>query len=148
MHIRITYIVLNAMSDLLKRIGLYGKMAVYQGTFALTAEQEWTVNSMSNPLEDLKAIISKCGEHMIDAQTWHEQKQRYKAVVDYVNSLGWIPCKDRLPDRSGWFLTSDQYSNIKLSLFNAQTNTWQYSNDSVMTLAWMPMPEPYNGGTL
>ena len=58
---------------------------------------------------------------------------------------GWIPCKERLPDKEDWYIVTEwDYSHqcwdTSISEFHA-SGRWGYGNDKV--IAWMPMPEIY-----
>lgn len=55
----------------------------------------------------------------------------------------WIPCSERLPDKTGDYLTFDVYGNVYTNFWGAETQRWGHSTITVQ--AWMPMPEPYQG---
>ena len=61
----------------------------------------------------------------------------------------WIPCSERLPEKSGRYLVT----NTRLGAFEVTWNIfyngkgeapegWLYEDG---TIAWMPLPEPYKG---
>ena len=61
----------------------------------------------------------------------------------------WIPCTERLPEKSGRYLVT----NTRLGAFEVTENIfyngkgeapegWLYEDG---TIAWMPLPEPYKG---
>lgn len=54
----------------------------------------------------------------------------------------WIPVKERLPKRSGWYLVWTKMNRIPLvRYFSAR---WQkFFDDALGVLAWMPLPQAY-----
>ena len=58
----------------------------------------------------------------------------------------WIPCKERLPDKYGFYLVTLNNGTTDFCLWNAMEFGWESSGifskcDEVT--AWMPLPEPY-----
>lgn len=65
-------------------------------------------------------------------------------VVDETPSVGWIPCSERMPDKSGEYLITIKWedgSEIYFSWFYLRDRCWSYRNANVV--AWMELPEPY-----
>lgn len=67
------------------------------------------------------------------------------------NDGGWIPCEDRLPDKTGTYLTTsriyfvpdhvdepDNYIGVEMTRFSEK---FGWSGEEVF--AWQPLPEPY-----
>ena len=68
----------------------------------------------------------------------------------------WIPCSERLPDKSGKYIVTEKHFSID----DAKHNGWYqtvvdeaiFSNDKwgrakfIEVLAWMPLPDPYEEG--
>lgn len=96
--------------------------------------------AVSAILEDKKTI-----EQIIDEQPTIEPEQR------------WIPVTERLPDKMGDYLVTlwdDGRTWVEIALWNETFGgRWQavlyndvdYSDISNV-IAWMPLPEPYQGG--
>lgn len=60
----------------------------------------------------------------------------------------WIPVDKKLPTEDGFYLVTDDSGGVKQvheSLFLKCEDGTPYW-DLVNVTAWMPMPEPYNGG--
>lgn len=61
-----------------------------------------------------------------------------------VRSNGWIPCSERLPEKSGRVLVS--YESINDEIAVSETS-YDYKRKtfwiSPCVIAWMPLPEPY-----
>ena len=63
---------------------------------------------------------------------------------------GWIPCSERLPDKSGWFLCTQEYHSLTNRKFIKVTtelvefydNKWRRAKNLVVT-HWQPLPHPY-----
>lgn len=126
-----------------------------------------------NRLNDLKMILENAGVQCItDAKTYTEQKDRYNAVMEYVNSLEqnepigkWIPCKERMPvldvkdkmndiksfyETEGCILPFDIGKRFLVTSEDGRVHEsvfWLIAKtfDDVIVKAWMPLPEPYKG---
>ena len=60
----------------------------------------------------------------------------------------WIPCSERLPNESGWYVISVVgFENITdVSYFYSDEAKWSDITDKQKVVAWMPLPKPYKGG--
>ena len=61
---------------------------------------------------------------------------------------GWIPCSERLPSESGWYVISVVgFENITdVSYFYSDEAKWSDVSHTQSVVAWMPLPKPYKGG--
>ncbi len=61
---------------------------------------------------------------------------------------GWIPCSERLPEKSGWYLVTvellDGRKETNMTLYTPK-NMWMLSCNETQVLAWQPLPEPWEG---
>lgn len=66
----------------------------------------------------------------------------------------WIPCSDRVPKESGYYLvqTDGSHGNVidiaefgKLWSNRCEDFAWEW-NKASRVIAWMPLPEPYKAG--
>lgn len=73
-------------------------------------------------------------------------KETFQIVKDLAEEHkgGWIPCSERLPDKSGNYIVCNKHSEIWVA--NWFDNTWwgiekkcRWGN----IIAWQPLPEPY-----
>lgn len=53
----------------------------------------------------------------------------------------WIPCKDRLPEDSGLFLTSHESGYVNITGYSS--DEWNYRDIMTRIIAWQPLPEPW-----
>lgn len=61
---------------------------------------------------------------------------------------GWIPCSERLPEKTGWYVvTVVGFETITDMLtFYKEVSAWSDVTDEQKVVAWMPLPTPYKGG--
>ena len=67
-----------------------------------------------------------------------------------LNTQGWIPCEERLPEESMWCLVTTVFGHIKMEYYRKAKprqggSYWRGSCKH--PLAWMPLPEPYTEET-
>lgn len=60
----------------------------------------------------------------------------------------WIPCSERLPSESGWYLVTVQgYETVTdVSLYSADGSAWGDVSTKQKVTAWTPLPKPYREG--
>lgn len=66
----------------------------------------------------------------------------------------WIPCSERQPDVNGWYVTTisgeicgqDRAFSGMSEFANGKWMSGDDVDETEMTIAWMPLPEPYCGG--
>lgn len=63
-----------------------------------------------------------------------------KALKERPNGK-WVPCSERLPDKNGYYLTSEENGGIEVEWYDE--TGWGYFG----VLAWMPLPKPWKGET-
>lgn len=51
---------------------------------------------------------------------------------------GWIPISARVPDKSGFYLTTTMYGEVYYDFWNSL-----YFERTETVIAWAPLPEPY-----
>ena len=79
----------------------------------------------------------------------------YETAVKYWNSVNrWIPCSERLPEKSGQYLVCAIYVGVSLASFDRDKREWGYWQDDPCgwngekwieideVTHWMPLPEP------
>ena len=80
-----------------------------------------------------------------DTMPEHMDLNYMGAQIDFHCRPMWIPCKERLPDKSGEYYTTYEIKDKKYMgsrFFDAEYSL--FSGASLVTvLAWMPLPEPY-----
>ena len=68
-------------------------------------------------------------------------------LVDETPTVGWIPCSERMPEKSGTYLASTDMGDVGLAECD-----WDYEDgmywsaeylDVDAIVAWMELPEPY-----
>ena len=70
-------------------------------------------------------------------------------VVEKNAQPGWIPCSERCPEQSGWYLVSLKNGNVQKAWYrvapiNQGGSYWR--SPIKRPLAWMPLPKPWEGG--
>lgn len=58
---------------------------------------------------------------------------------------GWIPCSERLPEKSGMYLITDKHGNVNAVRFHANATEFAKEYWRSQTKAWMPWPKRYRG---
>lgn len=64
----------------------------------------------------------------------------------------WIPCSERLPEKSEWHLAYTDNGNFDVIYFSKKHQKWNVfdesteANHAIEVSAWMPLPEPYEKG--
>ena len=99
-------------------------------------------------------LISRLSEIRSEYNCFDENEEPYyRALSEAIKILSaqpeqqWIPCSERLPEKSGRYLVT----NTRLGAFEVTWNIfyngkgeapegWLYDDG---TIAWMPLPEPY-----
>ena len=66
--------------------------------------------------------------------------------IEYNKDPHWIPCSERLPSDSDYYLVTDAYGDMSAIWFAHEKDyygesEWRETEDEI--LAWMPLPEPY-----
>lgn len=101
-----------------------------------------------NDLISRQAAIEQARRNWIDNEAWiGEIQAELLSNLPSVNQ--WIPCRERLPEKSGRYLVT----NTRLGAFEVAWNIfyngkgeapegWLYEDG---TIAWRPLPEPYKG---
>lgn len=97
----------------------------------------------------IKSIIdaipsAEAEEHRIYKDGYNTGKAH--ASADAVQE--WIPCSERLPNESGWYVISVVgFENITdVSYFYSDESKWSDVSHTQSVVAWMPLPTPYKGG--
>ena len=84
----------------------------------------------------------------------HNILQDAKKIVQEVSeeyNNGWIPCSERLPDKNGMYLctqntydlnTNKKIIKISTELVEFYNGKWRRAKNLVVT-HWQPLPEPY-----
>ena len=61
--------------------------------------------------------------------------------------MGWIKCRDRLPTNDGMYLVTvltEDSLIVDIATYETKTDTWTRGFPMGYSIAWMPLPEPYN----
>lgn len=78
-----------------------------------------------------------------------------RSHMDEVNDTNvpsnWIPCSERLPEETGYYLVqlsrklpNEDYADRVVVLYNAEEKEFMCYEKLIK--AWQPLPEPYKGG--
>lgn len=75
-----------------------------------------------------------------------EKANCYGEVMRFVNQVaseyggGWIPCSERLPEKNGWYLVTNNLGVVQQQYWCA--SHWGKLRDDAV-VAWCELPEPY-----
>lgn len=110
-----------------------------------TAETEQNVPngeliSRKDAIEVADAVWCVTGDKNV-AKVWDQIKD-----LPSVQEHRWIPVTERLPERNGWYLISDE-ADAWIGFYTAFDREWSgMSGFPICTVfAWMPLPEPWKG---
>lgn len=68
-----------------------------------------------------------------------------RKIFDIETDWAWIPVSEMLPEKNGRYLVTNSAGEIVDVDWNAWVNgEWLFPNSA--PIAWMPLPEPYEGG--
>lgn len=66
-----------------------------------------------------------------------------------MENMKWIPCDERLPEESGYYLTTTDNGNVVVLSYSTKHSVWNAFDDledtkfSIPVLAWLPLPPRY-----
>ena len=77
-----------------------------------------------------------------------------KALTSVQPEQRWVPCSERQPDVNGWYITTisgeicgqDRAFSGMSEFANGKWMSGDDVDETEMTIAWMPLPEPYQEG--
>lgn len=101
------------------------------------------VEQMSDLIERQAAIDFIDAGHLVNG---NEPRWSDHDVVNFLKSRpsaepGWIPCAERLPEASGAYLVTCANGNVRVGHFATFDGKWT----DAKAVAWMPLPEAYEG---
>lgn len=73
---------------------------------------------------------------------------RLKALPSAEAVHRWIPCSERLPSESGWYLITVQGCEkvADMGWYYGERDVWEGVSSEQQVIAWMPLPTPYTKG--
>lgn len=82
-------------------------------------------------------------DELVNEEYWKELMEM--AITALQNQPVWIPVSERLPEKSGEYLTWVRYNNeefMSIEEIDCEgiLKKWNFTGE---VLAWMPLPEPY-----
>ncbi len=112
---------------------------------------------MSEDLIKRQSVIATI-EAMFERCTTHDIIDYKELMLESVKVLpsadipqGWIPCEERLPEKGSKVITCDNEGDIDAmwyeKSFDKDICVWKddYSIEWDCIVAWMPLPEPWEG---
>ena len=76
-----------------------------------------------------------------------EIQEAFDMAIEVLEQTQWIPCEERLPEENGNYLVTAIWNGkreVDMDYFQFLCQ-WDDYKDTVV--AWMPLPEPYEGKT-
>ena len=90
------------------------------------------------------ALTNKYGDWYTEEGTEVGFIGSLKTLIDLQPTIDaqphWIPCSERLPDKNGYYLTTTCYRQVYCDFWNED-----HFDRTEAVIAWMPLPEPYEG---
>ena len=94
-------------------------------------------------IEDVEYLISHTPE---DSKEHYAYKICKKLVESQPPADQWIPCSERLPEKSGAYIVTMDWDGMprvtRLYFTTVEDQRWLTFRN---VTAWMPLPEPYKG---
>lgn len=83
-----------------------------------------------------------------------ESAEEQERAINILKAIQWIPCKDRLPEESDYYMACiydedvDDYDFRKTWFaheddYDMDESEWRELQSFEKVVAWMPLPEPY-----
>lgn len=94
-------------------------------------------------LEKARFVLGQIAHGMIRPQK--EINEAVDTVFKELDKRIWIPVTERLPEETGYYLTSTEYKDV-LSDFFCDGKWWTADLYWYNVKAWMPLPEAYQPG--
>lgn len=100
--------------------------------------------------DELTSTKTKCGTNVDFDKGICKSQQIVKEVAEEYNN-GWIPCSERLPEKNGMYLctqnsydlaTNKKIIRVSTELVEFYDGNWRRAKNLVIT-HWQPLPEPY-----
>ena len=138
------------MSDLISRQAAID--AIRASTSKYTGFMEMEMYTDDDAVEAIESLPSAQPEPIkvsVDHEmTEEELKELKKKIADSPVALlpsaqpepHWIPCGERLPEERGFYLTTTKDKAVYCDYWNEDN-----FDRTEMVIAWMPLPEPYEG---
>lgn len=75
--------------------------------------------------------------------TWIKSFEIWTRVNKNVSAYDfWVSCEERLPEQTGWYLTSREDKTVTTGYF-FDNKSWREARGQKV-IAWMPLPNPYS----
>lgn len=105
-------------------------------TFVERANSWQEYYGIGHQLGEMGGLIRRMAMHIADLQ----KKVDRQAARLKRHNIGWIPCSERLPEEEGYYITSTCYNEVYCDYWKGDS-----FDRTEMIIAWMPLPEPYEG---
>jgi len=95
--------------------------------------------------EEASFILANIDRRVCD----DELNDALEMAIKALEQTRWIPCTERLPEQSGWYLVSLKNMNVQKAWYRAApiNQGGSYWRGSIKRpIAWMPLPEPMKVG--
>ena len=101
--------------------------------------------------EAIKKLQKQKAKYLDEWVDYSGVAEAYDMAIEALSAeavQGWIPCSERLPSESGWYVISVVgLKNITdVSYFYSDESKWSDVSHTQTVTAWMPLPTPYKGG--
>ena len=123
-----------------------------EGDDAFTCDEDfddWIMECLAEGMNSIEGFIALFYRNLWAMADLYERLKKYEDLEEQ-NNGGWIPCSERLPEKSGKYLVTyrdelvDNYV-IERNFYNGKFEPMPYSEKHTgrKALAWQPLPQPY-----
>ena len=143
---------IDAIDECFKKVVRARNMSAYAYDSAYTQGE---IDAYVTAIDTLKALAPAQPEQVCVATVTLTDEQVKEAVEKAKNGVisviepepHWIPCSERLPKKTGYYLTSNEYKVVHEDYYWGNGCFEKAKKYQCEVVAWMPMPiPPYYGG--
>lgn len=102
---------------------------------------------MTNDIISRQAAIDETWKEPSYTDPYNVLTEVRERIQSLPSAQQWIPCSERLPEKSGDYLVTVAHHSgellVEVDQFDNENGSWWHYMDDV--IAWMPTPEPYKG---
>lgn len=117
-------------------------------------DEEILDNLAIDPFSDVRGLIALFYRNLWAMADLRETLKKYEDLEEQGMPIRWIPCSERLPETSGYYLACVYDSDVDdfdfrknwfahKDDYDMDESEWRELQPFEMVTAWMPLPKPY-----